>query len=117
MEKHQPIAFMSYAIDDDEHDGGNLTRFCERLSGEVQMQTGDEFVIFQDRKHILWGQNWRARIEESLDGAAFLIPIITPSFFVSPYCCDELERFLERERQLDQQVGIGNCYSSVCRLA
>jgi len=114
--KRQPIAFMSYAINDDRHDGGKLTQFRERLSGEVQMQTGEEFVIFQDRQHILWGQKWKERIEESLDGATFLIPIITPRFFNSPYCRDELQRFLEREQKLNRGDLILPVYYVSCPL-
>jgi parallel beta-helix repeat protein len=98
--ERKPVAFMSYAHFDDEHDGGRLTAMCKRLSGEVRVQTGEEFPIFQDRTDILWGQNWKARIEESLDAATFLIPIITPSFFKSDNCRDELRRFLEREKRL-----------------
>src|SRR5262249_30687721 len=36
----------------------------------------------------------------SLDAATFLIPVITPAFFKSPYCRGELERFLKRESDL-----------------
>jgi hypothetical protein len=116
MVKHQPIAFMSYASNDDKHDGGKLTLFCERLSGEVRMQTGEEFIIFQDRKHILWGQNWKKCIDESLDGATFLIPIITPGFFNSSYCREELQHFLERERKLNRNDLILPVYYVSCPL-
>lgn len=92
------IAFMSYVRDDDKD--GNLSKLCERLSDEVRMQTGEDFHIFQDRNDILWGQNWQERITASIDGATFLIPIITPSFFNSPACRDELQRFLLREKKL-----------------
>jgi F-box protein 11 len=94
-----PIAFMSYVHSDDQHDDGRLTRFRERLSGEVRMQTGESFEIFQDR-NIEWGQQWKQRIENSLDEVTFLIPIITPGFFKSRYCREELERFLKREEKL-----------------
>jgi hypothetical protein len=100
MGKRQPVAFLSYVRSDDEHENGRLTQFCERLSAEVKMQTGEEFHIFQDRKDIKWGQNWKERIENTLDEVTFLIPIITPSFFTSMPCCDEFKRFLEREKKL-----------------
>src|SRR5262245_53789391 len=116
MVKRKPIAFMSYIINDDKHDSGNLTRFRERLSGEVRMQTGEEFIIFQDRQDILWGQNWRERIEESIDAVTFLIPIITPSFFNSSYCCEELEGFLECERKLNRSDLILPVYYVSCSL-
>lgn len=97
---HTPLAFMSYVRSDDAHENGRLTQFCERLSGEVKMQGGEPFPIFQDRNDIDWGQQWEKRIKESLDAVTFLIPIITPSFFKSPPCRDELQRFLEREQKL-----------------
>jgi hypothetical protein len=42
----------------------------------------------------------RARIDGALNAATLLIPIVTPSLFLSPDCKKELTRFLERERQL-----------------
>jgi parallel beta-helix repeat protein len=94
----KPIAFMSYVRLDDQHEAGRLTAFCDRLSGEVRLQTGDEFHIFRDRNDIAWGQQWKKRIEDSLDTVTFLIPVITPGFFKSPNCREELERFVEREK-------------------
>ncbi len=99
MSRH-PVAFMSYVRFDDEHENGRLTEFCKQLSGEVRLQTGEKFHIFQDRNDIAWGQQWKQRIDESLDGATFLIPIITPSFFKSPPCRDEFNLFLDREKRL-----------------
>ena len=64
------------------------------------MQWGDEFSIFQDRKDISWGDCWKERINSSLDTTTFLIPVITPGFFKSEYCREELSRFLDRERKL-----------------
>jgi parallel beta-helix repeat protein len=95
-----PLAFMSYVRFDDQHENGRLTEFRNRLSGEVRMQTGEDFSIFQDRNDIQWGQNWKERIEDSIDEVTFLIAIITPSFFNSPACRDELELFLAREKKL-----------------
>ena len=91
---------MSYVRFDDQHENGRLTEFRNRLSGEVRMQTGVEFSIFQDRNDIKWGQNWKERIEDSIDDSTFLIPIITPGFFNSAPCRRELELFLEREKKL-----------------
>jgi parallel beta-helix repeat protein len=64
------------------------------------MQTGESFDIFQDRNDIAWGQQWKKRIEESLDAVTFLIPIVSPAFFKSPPCREEMERFLKREEDL-----------------
>ncbi|MEM9512368.1 MAG: right-handed parallel beta-helix repeat-containing protein, partial [Cyanobacteria bacterium P01_E01_bin.48] len=99
MSRH-PVAFMSYVRLDDRHENGRLTQFRERLSGELRMQTGEPFEIFQDRNDVAWGQQWQQRINESLDAVTFLIPVITPAFFKSQPCRQELERFLKRERDL-----------------
>jgi hypothetical protein len=95
-----PAAFLSYARFDDRHEKGRITQFRERLSGEVRMQSGGEFEIFQDHNDIAWGEPWKQRIDESLDAVTFLIPILTPGFFNSAPCRDEFERFLDREQKL-----------------
>jgi hypothetical protein len=100
MAAKTPLAFLSYAHSDDAHENGKLLTFGERLGGEVQLQWGAKFPIFIDRKDLKWGQEWKARIEESLDGATFLIPILTPGYFKSEWCRKELRRFLERETRL-----------------
>jgi F-box protein 11 len=105
---------MSYAHTDDKY--GHLTQFRERLSDEVRVHIGEEFPIFQDRKDILWGQNWKERIEESIDEVTFLIPIITPSFFNSQACRDELQRFIEREKKLGRSDLILPVYYVDCPL-
>jgi cobaltochelatase CobT len=79
----QPAAFLSYVRSDDEHERGRLSELRERLSGEVELQTGRPFPIFQDRDDIAWGQNWRLRTEETLDAVTLLSPIVTPGYFAS----------------------------------
>ena len=95
-----PAAFMSYVRFDDAHEDGQLSAFRERLAGEIRIQTGHEFPIFQDRTDIAWGQNWRQRIEQTLDEVALLLVIVTPGLFQSRACRDEVARFRERERLL-----------------
>jgi hypothetical protein len=55
MTKNDPVAFLSYVRSDDDHDGGRITELRQRLEGEVRMQTGLPFHIFQDRNDIRWG--------------------------------------------------------------
>jgi parallel beta-helix repeat protein len=99
MTKNKPAALMSYVHSDDKYK--QLSTLRERLSDEVGMQIGIEFPIFQDTKDIHWGQSWEQRINDALDEEiTFLIPIITPSFFNSRLCRDELERFLVVENKL-----------------
>lgn len=99
----EPAAFFSYARADDEHDKGYLTSFRRALASEISAQLGDDFLIFQDRDDILWGQRWRSRIDESVDSATILIAVLTPRFFRSDACRREVERFFDREARLDRK--------------
>jgi len=114
MPKLKPAAFLSYVRFDDEHEDGRLSEFRKRLSGEVRMQTGEEFPIFQDRNDIRWGQNWQRRIDDSIDHSTFLICILTPGFFKSPACKNEIERFVEREKRLSREDLILAVYYVEC---
>jgi hypothetical protein len=77
MPERKPAAFMSYLRNVDKHDDGYLTILRERLEGEIRVQSGKEFGIFQDVRDIDWGERWQERIREALNEAVFLIPIIT----------------------------------------
>jgi hypothetical protein len=106
---------MSYVRFDDKHENGRLSELCQRLSGEVQAQTGEKFSIFHDSKDIAWGQQWQERIFESLDAVTFLIPILTPSFFKSEACRSELEDFIEREKRFKRNDLILPIYYIGCK--
>jgi len=112
--KPKPAAFMSYVHSDDKY--GHVTRFYERLSHEVGVYIGEEFLIFRDREEILLGQSWKERIEESLDEVTFLILIITPHFFSSEACRGELQQFIEREKKLGRNDLILPVYYVDCSL-
>jgi CBS domain-containing protein len=94
-------AFLSYSHFDDAHNANFATKFRDALIQEVQSQTGERILVFQDRD-ISWGQNWGRRIEHALNEANFLIPVVTPSFLKSDVCINELKTFLEHERKLQR---------------
>src|SRR4051812_32110047 len=50
------------------------------------------FTIFQDHDGIAFGQHWPSRLDEALAGARFLVPVLSPSFFRSGPCRDELAK-------------------------
>lgn len=102
MATKQPIAFLSYVRSDDDHDSGRITELRQRLEGEVKIQTGEDFPIFQDRNDIKWGQVWKERIETTILDITFLIPIVTPTYFRSEMCRKEFETFLIRENALGE---------------
>lgn len=95
-------ALISYARADDQNHNVFFSRFRERLSSEVRAQTGKDFQIFQDTEDIRWGQYFQERVEDTIQALTFFIPIITPNFFKSEYCRDELRRFLRREEALQR---------------
>jgi len=98
-----PAAFLSYAHVDDECCGGGITEFRRALESEVRLQVGRDVRIFQDRDGIAWGQEWRSRVNSSLVAVTFLVPVLTPSFFASDECRQELQRFVDRERRLGRR--------------
>lgn len=97
-----PMAFLSYVRADDEHDRGRITALRARLEGEVRMHTGRPFAIFQDKRDLKWGQQWKERLDSTLLNVTFLIPVMTPSYFRSNACREEFEKFLLREKQLGE---------------
>jgi parallel beta-helix repeat protein len=100
---HPPAAFLSYARFNDRQDDDRITAIRQKLAGEVQTVTGNPFEIFQDRLDIRVGEQWKARIEETIDSATLLISILTPSFFKSEYCRKETQQFVEREKRLGRR--------------
>jgi CheY-like chemotaxis protein len=67
----------------------------------VQVVTGDtSFRIFQDVDGIEFGEQWQKKLDRVISGATFLIPILTPLFFRSDACRDELKKFMQHEKEL-----------------
>jgi hypothetical protein len=96
----QAQAFLSYTRLDDEFFGGSISGLRGALELGVRVVTGDKtFQIFQDIDGIELGQQWQKRLDEAVSGARFLIPIITPLFFGSDACRDELKKFIDHESE------------------
>jgi CheY-like chemotaxis protein len=96
-----PEALLSYTRLDDEYFGGAITSLRRLLELGVQVVTGDRtFNIFQDVDGIEFGQKWKKRLTEAISTSRFLIPIVTPLFFKSDPCRDELKLFIEHEKSL-----------------
>jgi CHC2 zinc finger/DNA polymerase III gamma and tau subunits C terminal/TIR domain len=99
MASKPPDAFLSYTRFDDQHDRGAISQLRLRLASAVRAVTGEPFDIFQDVDGLGLGERWRDKLEEILDQARFLIPILTPSYFSSKACREELEKFLDAEKK------------------
>lgn len=96
-----PVGFWSYARQDDQLSSGRLTALRSLLVQELQQQYGREPVrLFQDKDTIPHGSDWENEINKAIDTSTFFIPIITPNFIQSEWCCREVELFLDREKAL-----------------
>lgn len=99
-------AFWSYTRFDDDNDGRWLTDLRKALVTEIQALFGKRVEIFQDIDGIAWGERWGTKLANSLDNAVFLIPIITPSYFASEPCRQELKQFVDQENKTDFKESI-----------
>jgi CheY-like chemotaxis protein len=96
-----PDAFLSYTRIDDQFFGGAITSLRKLLELGVKVVTGErDFDIFQDVDGIGVGQQWQTILDQVIEGTRFLLPIVTPLFFNSPGCRDELQKFLAHEKTL-----------------
>ena len=92
--------FWSYVRRDDDDERQRISQLAQLLSDRVRHRTGEAFPIFLDRITIGWGADWEARIDEALLSTTFFIPIITPSYFLSEACREELLRFTSSAKAL-----------------
>ena len=100
-----PTGFLSYARSDDEHSGGIASALRLGLLGEMQLRVGRQPIveIFLDRERIGSGLSWERAIREAIGCANFFMPILTPAFFQSEWCCKELLMFRQRLGDVERQ--------------
>lgn len=94
------VAFWSYAHQDNERDGGGLTRLAAHLQDEFALVTGESLNLFLDRNDISWGTEWRRRIDTALVETTFFIPVVTPLYFKRTECRRELLSFVGQAQSL-----------------
>ncbi|MEO0590600.1 MAG: toll/interleukin-1 receptor domain-containing protein [Pseudomonadota bacterium] len=100
----KPIGFWSYARQDDELSDGQLSALRVALSRELQQLYGRQKIqIWQDVAAIAPGAEWERSIDEAIGQSSFMIPIVTPNFIESEWCCKEVEKFLAREAAINAQ--------------
>lgn len=87
-------AFLSYAHDDDRREYGRILHLAELIRDEFESLTGTTIEVFTDSAEILWGQDFRARLNESLQETTFFIPVLTPTYFLKEECRKEMTQFV-----------------------
>lgn len=110
----KPDAFLSYTRFDDRK--GKISEFRTCLSEAVEEISGHPFNIFQDIEGIGLGEKWQGVLDEMLDQARFFIPLLTPKFFNSEPCRDELTKFLDLEHKTGRQDLVLPIYWITCSL-
>ncbi len=88
------FGFWSYVQGDDAGDGGRVLALSTDLRTQYGMRTAEELELFVDRESARWGEEWEELISDAIAGTTFFIPIITPSYFRSNSCRQELLKFV-----------------------
>jgi hypothetical protein len=90
----KPTGFWSYTSRDDSASGGRLSQLRQLLADQLQQHVGRTQVhVFQDVASIAPGADWERQIREALAESSFFIPIVTPAFLQSEWCCREVTLF------------------------
>lgn len=95
--------FLSYVHADNDAEGGRIVQLAADVRDQYQLLTGEAVELSVDEAVLSWGDDWRARLDELLQTAVFIIPVITPSFFRSAECRRELQEFTRNAEQLGVQ--------------
>lgn len=93
-----PSGFWSYARADDDATDGQVVRLAHRVIKEFRLLTGETLEIFIDRESLNWGEAWEERIDESIHGTTFFIPVITPTYLRSASCRAEFIKFWNKSK-------------------
>ena len=97
------FGFWSYVQEDDNGDGGRILDLVGDLRAQYKMRTAEGLELFVDRESIRWGEEWEKLIGDAIAGTTFFIPIITPSYFRSNPCRQELLKFVREADRLGLQ--------------
>jgi hypothetical protein len=103
MNDEAAVGFWSYAREDDALDGGSILRLSRLLMEEYNLLSGEPLNLSVDRNDIAWGEEWRQRIDSSIAGTTFFIPVVTPRYFTRPECRRELLEFAAKAKMLDAE--------------
>jgi hypothetical protein len=97
-----PTGFWSYTSSDNASAGGRLSVLRQMLADELQLLVGQKpkVRLFQDVATIPYGADWAKAIGAALAESSFLIPIVSPAFLHSEWCCKEVMAFDQRQRAL-----------------
>ncbi|WIB26184.1 AAA family ATPase [Curtobacterium sp. MCSS17_015] len=85
--------FVSYVHADNDHARGRILRFAQDVKSTYHALYGFEIDLFIDRNDILWGENWRTRLDREVSATTFLLSFVTPRYLTSEACRSEVLGF------------------------
>lgn len=94
-----PSGFWSYAHSDDDATDGHVRRLATQVANAFRLLTGTDLDLFFDRDSLKWGDEWKDKIDSSIHGTTFFIPIITPSYLASEACREEFLSFWKKSSE------------------
>ena len=96
-----PRAYMSIAKVNYEAEGEQLDSLRQCLQKEVIALGVEDFEILKDVDVAGLGENVEKAVQQNLNTFRFLLPVITPGFFIDENCLRDLKLF----RQLENDLG------------
>lgn len=87
--------FISYRHASNASNNKWVDEFHKELRSSLEERVG-QVSIWRDSAEIRAGDQWRKEIDEALDTAAIFLAIVVTTYFESPVCAAELDRFLAR---------------------
>lgn len=85
---------------DDDAESGRIADLARDVVAQFEMLTGEAINLFLDRDNLIWGDDWRPKIDSGLSSIAFFIPVITPRYFRSAERRRELNFFARNAEKL-----------------
>ena len=83
--------FISYNREDDIKN--KISNFINELRYEYKAETNSILKIFQDKRSIELGEQWKKKIDHALNNSNILLAFLSPLYFDSKYCCYEWNLF------------------------
>lgn len=100
MREFEYDVFISYARDDikaieELHKFSWTIEFCKKLKARLGLSTSKKLEIFLDDNNMLLGDKISDKLKEDIQSSKFFIPLLSPNYFNSRWCREELSYFLE----------------------
>ena len=101
METETLTGFWSYTRIDARNSGGRLDVLRDLVEKAAQFPYGQRprVKLWHDTSSTPYGADWKTTIRAAVARSMFFVPIVTPAFLQSQWCCEEVRLFLAREAE------------------